>query len=118
LHWQFIFQYDTHTAHETGLLLVSCSVELAVDSCLFFSLQRHGCEIFERIYSIVRLYCVTITWQQTVKGSLQETVEAILPHVTVGRRYFGGKLNETMTGDSVKERSFIPELPNLGYMYP
>jgi len=32
--------------------------------------------------SRVGLYCVTTTWQQIFIGSLQVTVESVLPHVT------------------------------------
>jgi len=39
--------------------------------------------------SIVGLYCVTIAWQQILKGSLQVTVEDVSPHVTVERRHLG-----------------------------
>jgi len=33
--------------------------------------------------STVGIYCVTVTWQQILKGSLQVTVVGFLPHVTV-----------------------------------
>jgi len=36
---------------------------------------------WERFFSGVSVYCVTISWQQILKGSLQVTVEGILPHV-------------------------------------
>jgi len=35
-----------------------------------------GCKAYERIVSILTLYCVTITWQQIFKGLLQVTVVA------------------------------------------
>jgi len=49
------------------------------------------------VCSTVGLYCVTITWQQIFKGSLQVTVESVLPHVTVetytsGQVYFSERL--------------------------
>ena len=39
--------------------------------------------------SILGLYCVTIGWQQILKGSYQVAVEDVLPHVTVehGRNF-------------------------------
>jgi len=41
---------------------------------------RAGC-------SAVVLYCVTITWPQLFKGSLQVTVAGLLPLVTVEHRH-------------------------------
>jgi len=58
---------------------------------------------------MVGLYCVTITWQQIFKRSLQKMVEekAFLPHVTVERRHLGGYRSETVTADCGKARSLI-----------
>jgi len=57
--------------------------------------------------SALVLYCITITWQQIFKGSLQVTAVGVLPLVTVERGHLGKKCSETVTTDSVKPRSFM-----------
>jgi len=39
--------------------------------------------------STVGLYCVTITWQHTCKGSLHITVAGVMLHETVERTHLG-----------------------------
>jgi len=57
---------------------------------------------------MVGRYCVTITWQQTFKGSLvQIMVEGVLLHVTVERRHLGMYCSETVSAHSGKARRFI-----------
>jgi len=62
--------------------------ELAVHSSALFFLQRQVTKLASGFF-IVGLYCVTITWQQIFKASLQIIVEGVLPHVTVERRCLG-----------------------------
>jgi len=50
-----------------------------------------GCGNLLSDCSAVGLYCITITWQQIFKSSLQvqAAVVGVLPHVTVELRYLG-----------------------------
>jgi len=60
------------------------------------------------VCSIVGLYCVTTTCQQIFIGSLQVTVESVLPHVTVEKHTFWqAYCSERVTVDSGKQRIFI-----------
>jgi len=56
------------------------------------------------VCSTVGLYCITITWQQIFKCSLQVTVESVLLHVTV-EKYTSGQAycSERVTADSGKQ---------------
>jgi len=45
--------------------------------------------------STVGLYCVTITWQQIVKGSLQVAEEGVLQHVQLSVEPRLGRYNAT-----------------------
>jgi len=60
------------------------------------------------VYSTVGLYCLTITWQQIFKRSLQVTVESVLLHVIV-EKHTSWQVNcsERVTVDSGKPCVFI-----------
>ena len=85
-----MFRYDTHNV-QVPRSLCWCH---AVMSLQFTHVPSFSCRDTLRNLradcSIVGLYCVTITWQQILKGSLQVTVEGVLLHVTVERRHLGG----------------------------
>jgi len=68
--------------------MMSCSDELAVQSCPLLCLQRQLAKVASRLFT-VGLYCVTITWQQIFKGSLQVMVVGVLPHMKVELRHLG-----------------------------
>jgi len=72
-----VFRYDTHTARQPGSLFW-CH---AVVSLLFTRVHSFAWPNLGANFSGVRLYCVTIPWQQILKGSLQVTIEGVLPHV-------------------------------------
>jgi len=60
------------------------------------------------VCSTVGLYCVTTTWQQIFIGSLQVTIESVLPHVTVEKHTFWQVYcSERVTVDSGKQRIII-----------
>ena len=60
------------------------------------------------VCSTVGLYCVITTCQQIFIGSLQVTVESVLPHVTVEKHTFWQVYcSERVTVDSGKQRIFI-----------
>jgi len=69
-----------------------------------------GCEVASGC-STVGLYCVTITWQQIFKGSVQVAVVGVLPYSTsepaAERRRFGRYFSKAATSDSSKPRSFM-----------
>jgi len=60
-------------------VLVSCSGKLAVHSCNALTPLRG--QTWERIFSGVGAYCVTVSWQQILNGWLQVTIEGVLSHV-------------------------------------
>jgi len=64
-------------------------MQLAVHSCSHLCLQRE----VAKLASSTVIYCVTITWPQIFKGSLQVTVVLVgvllLMVVTVERIYLG-----------------------------
>jgi len=89
--------YETHIAQESGSQL-SCH---AVMSLQFTHVPSFACRGELRKSradcSAVGLYCVTIPWQQTCKGSLYITVAGALLHETVERTHLGRQCSETVT---------------------
>jgi len=54
----------------------------------FFFMQKQVAKLASRLFYCYGLYCVTITWLQIFKGSLQAAVEGVLLHVT-DRKHLG-----------------------------
>ena len=63
----------SHYTKANFTVLVWCSDELAVHSCLLLHLQTRVAKLVSAC-STVSLSCVTITWQRNLKGSLQATI--------------------------------------------
>jgi len=83
------FRYETHTAQESGSQLqCHAAMGLRFTHVSFFAC-RGGLWKSRVDCSAVGLYCVTIPWQLTRKGSLYITVAGDLLHETVGRRHLG-----------------------------
>jgi len=78
---------NSHCTRVRFTVIVSCSDELAVHSCLLLCLQR-GLRKLRADCSAVGVYCVTTTWQQIFKSSLYITVAGVLLH-TVERTHLG-----------------------------
>jgi len=77
-----MYQYDTHTARKPGSLFW-CYALMSMQFTPVLSYARRGIwSNLRAVCSTVGLYCVTKTCQQIFKGSLQVTVESVLPHVT------------------------------------
>jgi len=83
--------YDTHAAKELiSLFWCPAVMSLQFTHVRSFAGRGHVAKLSrELFYCTVRLYCVTKTWQQIFKGSLQVTVMCVLLHVTVQRRHLG-----------------------------
>jgi len=82
-------RYETHTTQESGSQLW-CH---AVMSSQFTHVSSFACRVGLRKSradrSAVGLYCVTIPWLQTRKGSLYITVAGVLLHETDERTRLG-----------------------------
>jgi len=86
----FLPVWNSHCTRVRFTVTVSCSDGLAVHSCLFLCLQRWVVKVARGAdCSAVGLYCVTIPWQQTRKGSLYITVAGVLFLETGERRHPG-----------------------------
>ena len=68
---------DSHYTRARFTVLVSCSDELAVHSCPLFSCIGRLLRNWQAGCFFVDLYCVTITWQQIFKGSVQVTIAGV-----------------------------------------
>ena len=80
-----------HTAQELGSLF-RCH---ALVSLRFTHVRYFAHRWLQSLWadcSIVTLYWERITWQQTIKGSLQVTVEGLLPHVVDERGHLWQKM--------------------------
>jgi len=55
-----------------------------------------------RVDSNVGFYCIAITWQQVVKGSLHIMIAGIFLHVTVECRHLGMQCRKTVIAESCK----------------
>jgi len=81
--------WHSHCTGAKFTVLVSCRDELlTVHSCPLLWLQRQIAKLGKE-FSIIDLYCVTITWQQIFKRSLQVAAIGILPPVTVEHWHLG-----------------------------
>jgi len=60
--------------------------DLKIHSCVLLCVARPN---LGPNSSAVRLYCVTISWQQIFEDSLQVTITSILLHAGIERRYLG-----------------------------
>jgi len=102
LQWQFIYRYDFHSAHESGSLFwyhAVMSFQFTESAPLP---AKAGCETCERIVcSTISLCCITITWQQIFKGSLQVAGSSVLPHVTVESRHLGRYMQLVTAADGI-----------------
>ena len=80
----------------------------AIHSCPLFAC-RGGLRKSRADCSAVGLYCVTITWQQILKGSRYITGAGVLLHETVERRLhiLAGNAARQWHADSGKSRTFI-----------
>jgi len=65
----FLPEWNSHCTRVRSTVVVSCSDELAVDSCPLLCLQRWVANVASGL-STVGLYCITILWQHICKGSL------------------------------------------------
>jgi len=84
----FLPVLNSHCTRVRFTVTVSCSDGLAIHSVSFFAC-RGGLWKSRADCSALGLYCVTIPWQQTRKGSLYITVAGDLLHETVARRHLG-----------------------------
>jgi len=102
-------RYKTHTSQEPGSLFC-CD---AVMSLQFAHVRYFTCKGRLRSLradcSTVSLYCVTITWPQTFKGSLEVAVVLadVLSHVIIERTHLDRQCSKTVTVENGKLRCFI-----------
>jgi len=101
--------WHSHCTQARFIVLVLCTVMMlwcyAVMSLQVTPVRSYACRgrwsNLRAVCSTVGLYCVTTTWQQIFIGSLQVTVESVLPHVTVEKHTFWQVYcSERVTADS------------------
>jgi len=102
-----MYQYDAHIARKSGSLFWCYALMSLQITPVRYYACRGGWSNLRAVCS-VRVYCVTITWQQIFKGSLQVKAESILPHVTIEKHIsWQVYCSEKVTVDSRKPRIFI-----------
>ena len=110
--------WHSHCTQAKFTVLVLCTAMMlwchAVMSLQITPVRSYACRgrwsNLRAVCSTLGLYCVTTTWQQIFIGSLQVTIESVLPfpHVTVEKHTFWQvHCSERVTVDSGKQRIFI-----------
>jgi len=92
----FVPVWHSHCTQAKSTVLVLCTVMMlwcyAVMSLQITPVRSYASKgrwsNMRAVCSTVGLYCVTTTWQQIFIGSLQVTLESVLPHVTVEKHTF------------------------------